>query len=238
MSCYLFNDTVALDACSLTHALTLDEQLRVRHVIITHSHLDHVTAIPLLADTLFERLVANPINVYAQQQTVDALRRYIFNGQIWPDFTVLPNETDAVLRLNTMAAGDVAEIDGRVIDMITVKHAVPGAAYRVESNGRSFAFSGDTTSNDSLWSALNNHDSLDLLFIEAAYANRDIELARLASHYCPALLAMDLHKLKHHPVLCVSHLKPGEEDVIMEECRQALPGWEVKQLNSGDVFEI
>jgi hypothetical protein len=85
---------------------------------------------------------------------------------------------------------------------------------------------------------LNKHDGLDLLFVESAFANKDIELARQALHYCPQLLAQDLPKLKHRPQVCISHLKPGEEDIIMEECRQALPGWELKQLKGGDVFEL
>lgn len=235
---FLIDDDILIDAGTGVCGLTLEQMQHIRHIFITHSHLDHVTAIPLLADTMFERLVANPIKVYAQQQTVDALQCHIFNGQIWPDFTVLPHESDAVLRLNTMAAGDVAEIKGRKIEMIAVKHAVPGVAYRVECNDRSFAFSGDTTSNDSLWSALNEHSNLDLLFIESAFANKDHDLAVLACHYCPQLLAADLAKLKHRPVIGISHLKPGEETLIMRECREELPGWELKQLKSADVFEL
>ena len=94
-----------------------------------------------------------------------------------------------------MQAGERVELDGRRIEMIAVNHVVPGVGYRVESGGRSFAFSGDTTSNESLWSALNDHEDQDLLFIESAIANRDIELAPAAIHYCPQLLCKDLSRL-------------------------------------------
>lgn len=235
---FLIDNDILIDAGTGVCGLTLREMSNIRHIFITHSHLDHITAIPLLADTLFDSLVGNPIIVHAQETTLEVLRRHIFNGDIWPDFTTLPDITSAVLRLNTMTTGSVTQIQGRTIEMIAVNHVVPGVGYRVESDGRSFAFSGDTTSNENLWTELNRHDNLDLLFIEAAFANKDLELARRAFHYCPELLARDLQQLRHRPTICISHLKPGEESVIMDECREALPGWDLRQLKSGDVFEL
>ena len=235
---FLIDKDILIDAGTGVSELTLEEMRNIRHIFITHSHLDHIACIALLADTLFDGLVGKPIIVHAQKKTLDILRKHIFNGDIWPDFTALPDNTNAVLKLNTMKAGISIEVDGRNIEMITVNHAVAGVAYRVESGGKAFAFSGDTTNNETLWSALNRHDSLDLLFIETAFANKDIELARLAFHYCPELLADDLPRLRHRPEVCISHLKPGEEDIIMKECREALPEWELKQLKSGDVFRL
>jgi len=235
---FLIDKDILIDAGTGVSGQTLEEMRNIRHIFITHSHLDHIASIPLLADTLFDSLVGNPIIVHAQKKTLEVLQNHIFNWDVWPDFTTLPGKANAVLKLNMMKAGTSAIIDGRMLEMIPVNHAIPGVGYRVESAGKSFAFSGDTTNNESLWAALNKHDGLDLLFIESAFANRDIELARQAFHYCPELLAMDLLKLKHHPTVCISHLKPGEEDIIMSECREALPDWELKQLKSGDVFEL
>lgn len=235
---FLIDKDILVDAGTGVSELTLEEMHNIRHIFITHSHLDHITSIALLADTLFDSLVGNPIIVHAQKKTLEVLQNHVFNRDVWPDFTALPNKSNAVLKLNAMKAGATIEVDGRIIEMIPVNHAVPGVGYRVESAGRSFAFSGDTTSNESLWAALNKHDGLDLLFVESAFANGDIELAQQAFHYCPQLLAQDLPKLRHRPEVCISHLKPGEEDVIMSECREALPDWELKQLKSGDVFEL
>ena len=235
---FLIDDDILIDAGTGVAELTLDEMRAIRHIFITHSHLDHIAAIPLLADSVFDRLVGDPIIVHAQEQTVEALRQHIFNSYVWPDFTALPDRERAVLVLDTMQVGARVELDDRQIEMIAVNHVVPGVGYRVESGGRSFAFSGDTTSNESLWSALNDHQGLDLLFIESAFANRDIELARAAFHYCPQLLGMDLSRLKHRPQVCISHLKPGDEELIMRECREALPGWELRQLKTGDVFKL
>lgn len=235
---FLVDKDILIDAGTGVASLTVEEMRHICHIFLTHSHLDHIAALPLLADTLFEELVARPIIVHAQQQTIDVLHQHIFNGDIWPDFTVLPNREDAVLELRSMQAGISMPIGGRRIEMIPVRHTVPAVAYRVESGGKAFAFSGDTTGNDGLWSALNSRHQLDLLFVECAFANRDVELAKKACHYCPQLMAEDLTKLRHRPVVCISHLKPGDEEMIMKECRDALPEWELKQLKGGDVFEL
>lgn len=235
---FLVDDDILIDAGTGVCSLTLAEMRKLRSIYITHSHLDHVAAIPLLADTLFNSLIGRPLQVYARRHTIKALREHVFNWAIWPDFTALPHKSNAVVKLNAMKPGDVLDDGGRSIEMIRVNHAVPGVGYRVESGGRSFAFSGDTTSNKNLWVSLNKHKHLDLLFIETAFANKDIELARIAFHYCPQLLAQDLPKLKHKAKVCISHLKPGEEKNIMKECKKALPEWDLYQLKSGDVFEL
>ena len=197
-----------------------------------------IASIPLLADTLFDDLTGHPLTVYALPETIKALKDHIFNWTIWPDFTELPHKANAVLKLEATAAGSVIELSGRQIEVIRVNHSVPGAAYCIKADSKVFAFSGDTTSNENFWVSLNKYDSLDLLFVESAFANKDIELAKVAFHYCPTLLAEDLHKLKHRTKVCISHLKPGCEQEIIEQCKTALPDWDIHQLKSGDVFNL
>lgn len=235
---FLIDDDILIDAGTGVCDLTLDEMRCIKHIFITHSHLDHIASIPLLADTLFDDLVGQPLVVHALPETIKALETHIFNWVIWPDFTQLPHKTDAVLKLEAMSAGAVFELSGRQVEMISVNHSIPGVGYRVESEGKSFAFSGDTTNSENLWTCLNRHDSLDLLFIESAFADKDLELAKLAFHYCPQLLAEDLHKLRHKTKVCISHLKPGSEQEIMRQCKAALPDRDIHQLKSGDVFQL
>jgi ribonuclease BN (tRNA processing enzyme) len=235
---FLIDDDILIDAGTGVCDLSLEEMRRVKHIFITHSHLDHIAAMPLLADTLFDDLIAHPLIVHALPETIKALQDHIFNWIIWPDFTALPHKTDAVLKLEVMDAGSVFELSGRQIEMIRVNHAVPAVGYSIKADGKVFAFSGDTTSNENFWTTLNKLDSLDLLFVESAFADRDLELAKLAFHYCPKLLAKDLPKLKHRTKVCISHLKPGCEQEIIEQCKAALPGWDIHQLKSGDVFQL
>lgn len=235
---FLVDDDILIDAGTGVGDLTLDEMRRVKHIFITHSHLDHIASVPLLADTLFDDLIGQPLIVHAQAETIKAFHDHIFNWTIWPDFTELPDKSNAVVKLEVMAAGETVELSGRQIEMIRVNHTVPGVGYYVESDGKSFAFSGDTTSNENFWTSLNKHEAVDLLFIESAFADEELELAKVAFHYCPQLLAIDLPKLQHKTRVCISHLKPGSEQQIMQQCKAALPDWEIYQLKSGDVFQL
>lgn len=235
---FLVDDDILIDAGTGVGDLSLEEMRRIKHIFITHSHLDHIASIPLLADTLFDDLMGHPLTVYALPETIKALRDHIFNWTIWPNFTELPDKTNAVLKFKAMAAGSVYKLSGRDIEMISVNHTVPGVGYCIKADGKVFAFSGDTTSNDNFWASLNKYDSLDLLFVESAFADKDVELAKVAFHYCPQLLAQDLAKLKHKTKVCISHLKPGCEQEIIEQCKAALPDWDIHQLKSGDVFQL
>lgn len=235
---FLVDDDILIDAGTGVCDLSLEQMRRIKHIFVTHSHLDHIAAIPLLADTLFDDLSGQPLIVHALPETIKALQDHIFNWSIWPDFTALPHKNDAVLKFEAMTAGSFIKLCGRQVEMISVNHVVPAVGYCIKAEAKVFAFSGDTTSNENFWSSLNKYDSLDLLFVESAFANKDIELAKLAFHYCPELLAQDLPKLKHRSKVCISHLKPGCEQEIMAQCKAALPDWDIQQLKGGDVFTL
>ncbi len=233
----LVDDDILIDAGTGVGDLTLDEMAGIRHIFVTHSHLDHITGIPLLVDSIFDH-IGTPITIHAQAATLEALRLHIFNWVIWPDFTCLPTAQEPVLRYELMDPGSTLELAGRSIEMIPVQHIVPGVGYRLGAAGKSFAFSGDTCSNDSFWAALNRHDGLDLLIVECAFANESRELSRLAAHYCPSLLAADMAKLTHRPAVHLTHLKPGSEDAIVSECRIALVDRDPQRLFGGEVFTL
>ncbi len=239
-SSYLIDDDILLDAGTGVGDLSLDEMRKLKHIFITHSHMDHVASIPLLVDTLFTDLNEHrPLVVHALKETIATFKKHIFNWEIWPDFTELPSKKKPVLEFQEMIPGEIVDIDSRNIEMIEVNHTVPAVAYAVTSGNSVLVYSGDTTTNDTLWSVLNRYDHIDFMIIEAAFANHELELSKLAHHYCPSLLAEDLKKLNHHPKIGISHLKPGEEKLIMDECRAAIDSdRDLHQLSSNDLFQI
>ncbi|VAW93459.1 CAMP phosphodiesterases class-II:Metallo-beta-lactamase superfamily [hydrothermal vent metagenome] len=228
----LIDQDILIDAGTGVGDLSMEEMLKIRHIFVTHSHLDHIACIPLLVDTLFDQL-ETPITIHAQTATLNALKDHIFNNVIWPDFSKLPNKENAVMRYSPMLPGEILNIGDRHLEMINVNHIVPGVGYRVENAIGVFAFSGDTTTNDTLWETLNQRDKLDVLIVETAFANADIDLCRRAGHYCADLLAADLAKLKHQPAVYISHNKPGAEKLIMAECEQAIKTHKIHPLHGG-----
>lgn len=233
----LLNEHILFDAGTGVGDLSLEEMAGIRHIFLTHSHLDHIADIPLLVDSVFEQ-IQQPIIVHGLYETIEALRRHIFNNVIWPDFSKLPTAENPVLKFQEMKPGEVADVNGCKVEMIPVNHLVPGVGYRVACDDKSFAFSGDTSSNDTFWDALNKHDNLDMLIVESAFLNKDMELSIQAGHYCASLLADDIKKLRHNPDIYITHNKPGEEDEIIMECKEAISDRTIHRLVGGDSFKL
>ena len=233
----MVDDDILIDSGSGVGELELEEMANLRHVFLTHSHLDHIAFLPLLLDSLFDQL-SEPMTVYAQPATLQALRSHVFNWVVWPDFTELPSPDRPVVRLESMEPGEVRHLGDRAVEMLPAHHAVPAAGYRIESGERALAFTGDCTTNDVLWTALNARDRLDHLIVEAAFPNEQEELAGAARHYTPRMLGEDLAKLRHEPVIWITHRMPGKEARILEECRRAAPGLDIRPLVDGEVLPL
>ncbi|MFK7794637.1 MAG: 3',5'-cyclic-nucleotide phosphodiesterase [Gammaproteobacteria bacterium] len=216
--------------------LPLEELFQIKHVFITHSHLDHVAGLPLLIDTIYEELLDEPLTVYCQEETYRVLMDHIFNWKIWPNFFSLPSEEKPVVRFVPMQPEQNTVIDDKTFTMIEVEHTVPAVGYLVQDISSSFAFSGDTASAPKLWQALNQQNKVDLLIVECAFADERSEIANQAKHFSPTSLAKELTALSHQPQVCVSHLQPGEEDKIMQELRAAMPQRNIRSICSGDIL--
>lgn len=233
----LIDDDILIDAGTGLGELTVDEMKRIRHVFLTHTHLDHIACLPLMIDSLFPHIEA-PIVIHGQEASIEVLKRHIFNWAIWPDFARLPSEEAPVMRYETHRPGEAVRIGGRTLEMIPVNHIVPTVGYRVATADGVFAFSGDTTTNDSFWETLNAGDRLDVLLVEVAFAERFRELSMQSKHYCPSLLAGDLAKLRHRPRVYITHNKPGEEETIFGECRARIDDHDLNRLGGGMVLEV
>ena len=115
---------------------------------------------------------------------------------------------------------------------------MPAVGFQIDSGVASLVFSGDTTSNDALWEVVNRIANLRYLIIETAFSNADRELAQLSKHLCPSMLAEELRKLKRNPEIYITHLKPGEVELTMQEIAECVQGYMPTMLQNGQVFEF
>lgn len=233
----LLNSEVLIDAGTGLGDLTLAEMSRIRHIFLTHSHLDHVAGLPLLIDSIFDR-ITTPIVLHGQEATIKAVQEHIFNNVIWPDFSLLPTIKNPVLAYEILKPGESYQLGDLNLHMVPVKHVVPAVGYILQTDRHTVAFTGDTSTNDTFWPALNALERLDCLIVEAAFTNNDIKLSRQAGHYCPSTLAADLKKLKHQAKIYLSHHKPGAEAMILNECRQEITTHQVDSLHGGQIIPL
>jgi len=233
---FLVDSDILIDAGTGLGALSLNELAQIDHVFLTHSHLDHITSLPLMADSVGMSR-EQPVNVYARAETIDTLQQHIMNGEVWPDFTVIPTADMPFLKLHVLDPGGKISIGDRHLVSVPVNHTVPAAGYLLGNETAWLAFTGDTTETDEFWNVINGMDNLRYLFIETTFTNEHIELARISKHLCPSMLASELQKLTQHPEVHLTHLMPGVEQAILEEIAALIPHNTPKPLSRDQVFE-
>ena len=228
---------ILIDAGTGLADLPVEALATVDHVFLTHAHLDHIAALPLLIDTVADRR-QTPLVVYGTSAVLDVLRAHVFNWSIWPDFSVIPSAEAPLLRFQPLAVGEPVELNGRYMTALPVEHTVPAAGYQLDSGSGSVVFSGDTGPCDAFWAAVNQIGNLRGVIIECAFPNREQRLAEASGHLCPAMLASELHKLKTDCAIYITHLKPGQIEMTMREIEQELAAWQPRMLYNDQVIEF
>jgi len=239
---FLLDGTVLIDAGTGVGDLSLDELARVDHILISHSHLDHVLAIGLLADSVLRVRSAQqrgPIIVHALPETLAALRAHIFNGVIWPDFTRLPSAEAPVLEFKPLAVGDILSLGIHRIEVLSAVHTVPAVGFAVDGGGAAgwWVYTGDTGPNPALWQRLATMKVAHLV-IETAFSDEESQLARISRHLCPAALGHELAQLEGGVDVHITHIKPGEMEAVMSQIGRFGTAHRIHALAAGQVIRV
>ena len=217
---FLVDADMLVDAGTGVGDLTLDEMKGIDHVLLTHSHLDHIAALPLMIDAIASQRTG-PVRIHALAGTIAAIKAHIFNNVIWPDFSRIPTVEAPFITFHEIEIGQTLEISGKHIEVLPAVHTVPAVGYAVTSGKGCWVFSGDTERNPAFWRRINQMD-VAVLVIETAFSNREKDLARRSLHLSPLALAEELDcidKGKSFPIY-ITHTKPAETELIMSEIQQ------------------
>lgn len=214
---FLINDRLVVDAGTIGSRLYLDEQRRIRVVLLTHLHFDHIRELPTLADNLVGE-INEPVVIAAIPEVLDGLRRHIFNGAVYPDFFRLPNPAKPVFVSCELRPGREVELCGLGVTPIRVNHVVPTVGFLLRDGDHTMLYSGDTYHTEELWQVAKGVSGLKAAFIESSFPDEMSELAKVAKHLTPALLAEEFAKMARPelPVFAY-HLKPRFRERIREE---------------------
>ncbi len=243
---FLIDGDILVDAGTGVGDLTLEEMQGIDQVFLTHSHLDHVAALPLMVDACAARR-STPLQIYALGGTISALRAHIFNDVIWPDFSRIPTPEAPFVSFHEIIAGQTLQLKGKLIEVLPAVHTVPAVGFAITAGNGCWVFSGDTERNPSFWSRLNQLN-VAMLVIETAFSNREKDLAKLSLHLSPVVLASELDCIsrdKKYPIY-ITHTKPAETALIMAEIQKfddtAINGpnvtHDIRWLRAGQELEV
>jgi len=236
MTSLLINDTVALDAGWVSNALSLKEQVKVKDILISHSHLDHTCALPFLIDNNFSHPGFN-LRIYALAEVVASMKNHLFNNATWPDFTSLPNDMTPVLKLIPVEPEKPIQINGLTITPVPVSHLVPTAGFIVEDKKTAIGFTSDTGPTVRFWELVNQIKKLKAVITETSFPNSLQDLANISGHLTPATLDPELDKLERDVPVYLYGAKPKHLKTIRQEVR-ALKRKNLHMLVQGRTYKF
>lgn len=234
-TCYALDDTILIDAGTGISSLSLEQMARIDHIVLTHSHFDHIACLPLIADSV-TALRKTPIQVWALPAVLDILKQHIFNDLVWPDFTKIPDEINPFVKLCPLPEGRPLEIDGYSITPLAANHGIPAIGYHVQKDNVALAFSGDTADCPEFWDALRKDPALAAVIIECSYSRRMHDMAILSMHMDVDMVINRLAALPASVAGIIVHRKPGLENEIETELRAGLVGCDLRLPVSGDEY--
>lgn len=215
LTSFLVNDTILLDAGSPTEVLTLEEQSEIKHIFLSHTHLDHIKDIAFLADNRSLKrwggqADASAITIHSLQENLDTLSTHFLNNVVWPDFTRIPTKKDGILRTESFVSEEMVSIDGIHITPIRVEHPVPCTGFLLDDGGAQAIFTADTGHTDRIWEIANQQPNLKAVIIDCSFPNDCQELADVSGHLTPKGMVKELKKLDKLGKVSIYlyHMKP------------------------------
>jgi ribonuclease BN (tRNA processing enzyme) len=236
MTCLLINGSIALDAGSLSQVLSIERQVEVHSILLSHSHMDHTNSLPFFIENVYGKS-ERPIDIHASEATVYAIRKYLFNNATWPDFTRLPNHLLPAMRFAEFQSEAPLVIDGVSFTPIPVDHLVPTHGFLIEQDGVAVLWSSDTGPTQRLWEIANRTPNLKAVCIDTSFDNALQDVADVSLHLTPRTLEAELRKLQKRVPVLVHHLKPPCVDKIHEEVRR-LGNPDIEFLEQGKEYRF
>jgi ribonuclease BN (tRNA processing enzyme) len=197
--------------------VTGEQREKVRDIVVTHLHMDHIASLPIFIDDLFPTL-KSPVRVHATPDVIELLERDIFNWNVYPRFSELKNDYGPVMEYVPIPAGQQFRVAHLTVTAVAVNHIVPTVGLIVSDGKSTVAFSSDTSETEEFWNVINRNPRINALLIEASFPDSMSKLAEVSRHFTPAALQRELRKLNHNGLdILAVHIKPAYRQMVIDE---------------------
>jgi ribonuclease BN (tRNA processing enzyme) len=233
---YLIDGKLLLDAGSVASGIQIEEQSNIDHILISHSHLDHISDLAFLADNCFG-MKGKPFEIYANTPVKEAIMTHLLNDVIWPDFTVLPTKENPTLRIHDIKpAMQLALGDYRIMP-ISVNHSSGALGFIIERKNASVVFTQDTGPTDDIWKYAHGIKNLKAIFTEVSFPNSMEKVATASQHHTPASMKEEIKKMPKDVPIFLGHLKPNFQSQLFKEIAE-IGDERITILGSGDTSYV
>ena len=213
---FLIDDILLLDAGAVAGALSVEDQCRIEHILISHCHLDHTKDLAFLCDNCFG-LKSSPFQVHTHHTVKQVILDHLLNDTVWPDFSKLPTAEKPTIRINGIEPERTFRIAGFEITPVPVKHPLDAMGYIIEKDNVAVLFTCDTAATERIWEVAGKFKNLKAIFTEVSFPNHLQKVADLSDHHTPSTLAMEVGKMPKDIPIILTHLKPNYREQIMGE---------------------
>jgi len=234
---FLINDELLLDAGSIASVLSIEEQSKIDHILISHSHLDHIKDLAFICDNCFG-LREHPFHVYTHETVKDIIMKHLLNDTIWPDFTKIPNEKNPTILIHAVQPEAPFFVGKYKITPVKVQHPNDAMGYIIDEGKCAVLFTVDTGPTERIWEIAKTYPNLKAIVTEVSFPNSQAKVAEASDHHTPKSLKHELSKMPKDIPVILTHLKPNFKVQLHEEVA-ALKEPRLKLLeNDGEIFNF
>lgn len=234
LTTFLINDCVAVDAGCLGWISPVSLQKQVRHVFLSHCHIDHIASLPVFLDNVYSSGVECP-QVYANEHTLESLQSDIFNERVWPDLIRLSEKEAPFLQLHALEDEVTVKVAGLEITPIRVNHVVPTHGFLIQDETTAVLIVSDTGPTERIWEIANATPQLGAIFLECSFPDSMESLASRTRHLSPSSFLREVQKYKGTAPIIAVHIKAAHYETVTRELQRLnLPRFQI----GGNDFEI
>jgi ribonuclease BN (tRNA processing enzyme) len=218
LTSFLIEDALAIDAGSLGFFRAPREQARIKHVLLSHSHIDHLASLPIFLDNAYNE--TSVVTVHGSEWVLNCLQSDLFNDRLWADFIRLSKKGEGLLNTAVLTPLVPVQLEGLTITPVPVDHVVPTFGFLVEDATTAIAISSDTGPTEEIWSRANARPNLKAVFLEVAFPNAMADLAAKAKHHTPRSFGEEMRKLRLPVPVFAYHIKARFRQQIVKELQE------------------